>query len=102
MGCIPRDGLTLGLTDFGCPDSECVSDEHAPRLGEELQLAFAAMTQLGRRQFLATLGAGIVGMTGALAACSSADGKSASTPPTVGNTDGVLAGLTLEVRRDPG
>ena len=60
------------------------------------------MGQFGRRQFLATLGAGIVGMTGALAACSSADGKTASTPPTVSNTDGVLAGLTLEVRRDPG
>ena len=83
--------------------SECVSDEHAPRLGEELQLAFAAMTQLGRRQFLATLGAGIVGMTGALAACSSADGNTASSPPpATGSTDGVLAGLTLEVRRDPG
>ena len=79
-----------------------MSDEHAPRLGEELQLAFAAMTQLGRRQFLATLGVGIVGMTGVLAACSSADGNTASSLPATDSTDGVLAGLSLEVRRDPG
>lgn len=82
--------------------AEGESDEHAPRLGEELQLAFAAMTHFGRRQFLGTLGAGLVGMTGVLAACSRGGGNTASSLPATGSADGVLAGLSLEVRRDPG
>jgi len=63
------------------------------------------MKQFGRRYFCATVGAGILGLAGALTACSSTDGNTVSAPsaPSVPvGAGGVLAGVTLDVRRDPG
>ena len=57
------------------------------------------MKQFGHRHFCATLGAGIVGLAGVLTACSSTDGN---TGPAPVDTGGVLTGLSLDVRRDPG
>ena len=60
------------------------------------------MTTIGRRHFLTGLGAGLVGLTGVLAVgCSSGDGSGASAP-TGPSVAGVLDGLSLQVRRDPG
>lgn len=60
------------------------------------------MTPIGRRQFCAALGAGIVGMVGVLASCSSTDGDTASSPNVTDGTGGALVGLSFAVRRDPG
>lgn len=60
------------------------------------------MTSIGRRRFLTGLGAGLVGFTGVLAAgCASGDGSGVSAP-TRPSVAGVLDGLSLQVRRDPG
>lgn len=58
------------------------------------------MNQMGRRQFCAALGAGIVGLSGVLTAgCSSTNGNTASTSADASDT---LADLSFAVRRDPG
>lgn len=61
------------------------------------------MTPIGRRRFLTGLGAGLVGLTGVLAAgCSSGDGSGAPAPTGPSAAGGGLEGLSLQVRRDPG
>jgi len=60
------------------------------------------MTPFGRRHFCAALGAGMLGLVGAMAGCSSTDDTTASAPAEEANVGGVLAGLSLQVRRDPG
>ena len=60
------------------------------------------MTPIGRRQFLATLGASMAGLAGVLVSCSTTDGDTASSSDVTDGTGGALAGLSFEVRRDPG
>lgn len=61
------------------------------------------MTSIGRRRFLTGLGAGFVGLTGVLVAgCASGDGSGAPEPTGPSVAGGVLDGLSLKVRRDPG
>ena len=58
------------------------------------------MTLMGRRQFCALLGAGVAGLSVVLAGgCSDEEGRPAAGPADGGGT---LAGLSFEVRRDPG
>lgn len=59
------------------------------------------MALIGRRHFCLALGAGIVGLAGALGGCSSLDDNTAAgTEAAAGG--GVLAGLSFAVHRDPG
>ncbi|HQZ33611.1 MAG TPA: hypothetical protein PK020_04250 [Ilumatobacteraceae bacterium] len=58
------------------------------------------MTVMGRRQFCAALGAGLAGFSAVfVAGCSSSDGAAA---PIAAGADAALAGVSFEVRRDPG
>ena len=55
------------------------------------------MTVMGRRQFCATLGAGLSAVF--VAGCS---GPESDTAATTARTDATIAGVSFEVRRDPG
>ncbi len=60
------------------------------------------MILIGRRHFCTAFGASVVGLAVVLVGCSSNDGNTSSAPPTTADAGGVLAGLSLQVRRDPG
>ncbi len=61
------------------------------------------MTPIGRRRFLTGLGASLVGFMGVLATgCSSSDSNGAPAPTGPSVAGGVLDGLSLQVRGDPG
>jgi hypothetical protein len=62
------------------------------------------MRPIGRRQFCAVLGAGLAGFSVVLiAGCSSPDGQAVPADATAGaSSDAAIAGVSVEVRRDPG
>lgn len=59
---------------------------------------------MGRRHFLAAIGTTVLGLSSAaVAGCSTTDGDTAA--PTTTSADGsstILAGVSIEVRSDPG
>lgn len=57
------------------------------------------MNSIGRRHFLAMIGAGMIGSSGVLAGCSGAASKETSGTAAAG---GSMAGLSFAVHRDPG
>jgi hypothetical protein len=59
------------------------------------------MTPIGRRGFVALLGAGLTGAAGVVTGCSDSDGVT-STPSGAAGSGGTLAGVSFAVRRDPG
>lgn len=64
---------------------------------------FRPMTPIGRRQFCAEVGAGLVGLSAALmAGCASTASDTGASPSNSTAAGGMLAGLAFEVRRDPG